>query len=96
MVLTESAGQTTITITTSYPSKAARDAALETGATSGMDQGFAKLDACCGPCSDRKKERSRRRVAASARAAGTKRNRDAMLRYGIIAAKGVRRLGGRH
>jgi len=44
MVLTESAGQTTITITMSHPSKAARDAALETGATSGMDQGFAKLD----------------------------------------------------
>ena len=44
MVLTESAGQTTITITMSYPSKAARDAALETGATSGMDQSFAKLD----------------------------------------------------
>ena len=44
MILTESAGQTTITINMSYPSKAARDAALKTGATSGMDQGFAKLD----------------------------------------------------
>jgi uncharacterized protein YndB with AHSA1/START domain len=44
MILTESAGQTTITITVSYPSKAARDAALKTGGTSGMDQSFAKLD----------------------------------------------------
>ena len=45
MILTESAGQTTIAITVSYPSKEARDAALKTGATSGMDQSFAKLDA---------------------------------------------------
>ena len=45
MILTESAGQTTISITMSYPSKEARDAALETGATSGIDQSFAKLDA---------------------------------------------------
>jgi uncharacterized protein YndB with AHSA1/START domain len=45
MILTESAGQTTITITMSYPSKQARDAALATGATSGMDQSYARLDA---------------------------------------------------
>jgi uncharacterized protein YndB with AHSA1/START domain len=44
MVLAESGGQTTITITVSYPSKEARDAALATGGVSGMDQGFAKLD----------------------------------------------------
>jgi uncharacterized protein YndB with AHSA1/START domain len=45
LVLAESGGQTTITITVSYPSKEARDAALATGAVSGMDQSFAKLDA---------------------------------------------------
>lgn len=44
-VLTESDGQTTITITVRYPSKAARDAALQTGMKEGMDQGFARLDA---------------------------------------------------
>jgi uncharacterized protein YndB with AHSA1/START domain len=44
-VLTESDGQTTITITVRYPSKEARDAALQTGMKEGMDQGFARLDA---------------------------------------------------
>ena len=44
IVLTESAGKTTITLTISYPSKAARDAALETGMKGGMDQSFARLD----------------------------------------------------
>ena len=48
MVLTELAGQTTITITVTYPSMEARDAALQTGMKSGMDQGFAKLDALLG------------------------------------------------
>ena len=44
MVLTESEGQTTITITVRYPTKEARDAALKTGMKEGMDQGFAQLD----------------------------------------------------
>jgi uncharacterized protein YndB with AHSA1/START domain len=43
--LTEIDGQTTITITMSYPSKAARDAALKTGMKEGSDQSFVKLDA---------------------------------------------------
>ena len=44
MVLTESGGLTTITITVQYPSVEARDAALRTGMKSGMDQSFARLD----------------------------------------------------
>jgi uncharacterized protein YndB with AHSA1/START domain len=44
LVLTESAGQTTITLTISYPSKEARDAALRTGMKDGSDQSFARLD----------------------------------------------------
>jgi uncharacterized protein YndB with AHSA1/START domain len=44
MVLTETGGLTTITITVRYPSKQARDAALKTGMKSGMDQSFARLD----------------------------------------------------
>jgi uncharacterized protein YndB with AHSA1/START domain len=44
MVLTETGGLTTITITARYPSKEARDAALKTGMKSGMDQSFARLD----------------------------------------------------
>jgi uncharacterized protein YndB with AHSA1/START domain len=44
MVLTETDGLTTITITVRYPSKEARDAALKTGMKEGMDQGFARLD----------------------------------------------------
>jgi uncharacterized protein YndB with AHSA1/START domain len=44
VVFTESLGQTTITITVRYPSKEARDAALQTGMKEGMDQGFARLD----------------------------------------------------
>jgi uncharacterized protein YndB with AHSA1/START domain len=44
MVLTESGGLTTITITIQYPSKEARDAALKTGMKTGMDQSFARLD----------------------------------------------------
>lgn len=44
LVLTESAGKTTITLTITYPSKSARDAALGTGMKSGMDESFARLD----------------------------------------------------
>ncbi len=44
LVLTEQAGQTTITLTVKYPNKDARDAALKTGMKDGMDQGFARLD----------------------------------------------------
>ena len=44
MILTETGGLTTITITARYPSKEARDAALKTGMKEGMDQGFARLD----------------------------------------------------
>jgi len=44
LVLSESGGQTTITMTIAYPSKEARDAALQTGMKEGMDQGFARLD----------------------------------------------------
>ena len=44
LVLTESGGRTTITMTIAYPSKEARDAALQTGMKEGMDQGFARLD----------------------------------------------------
>jgi len=44
MVLTETEGLTTITITVRYPTKEARDAALKTGMKEGMDQGFARLD----------------------------------------------------
>ena len=45
VVLTEAGGQTTITTTVTYPSREARDAALQTGMKEGMDQGFARLDA---------------------------------------------------
>jgi uncharacterized protein YndB with AHSA1/START domain len=48
MVLTESGGQTTITITVLYSSREARDAALQTGAKSGMNQAFARLDTLLG------------------------------------------------
>lgn len=40
----ESGGRTTITLTITYPSKEARDAALKTGMKEGMDQGYARLD----------------------------------------------------
>lgn len=45
VVFTEAAGHTTITLTVRYPSRDARDAALQTGMKEGMDQGFARLDA---------------------------------------------------
>jgi uncharacterized protein YndB with AHSA1/START domain len=44
LVLTESGGRTTVTLTILYPSKEARDAALETGMKSGMDESFERLD----------------------------------------------------
>ncbi len=44
VVFTEASGQTTITLTITYPSKEAREAALQTGMKEGMDQGFARLD----------------------------------------------------
>lgn len=44
MVLTESLGQTTITLTIAYPSQAARDAALQTGMKEGMELSFKRLD----------------------------------------------------
>lgn len=37
-------GHTTITLTISYPSKEARDAALKTGMKDGMESSFARLD----------------------------------------------------
>ena len=44
LLLTESGGKTTITLTITYVSKAARDAALETGMADGMEQSFVRLD----------------------------------------------------
>ena len=44
LILSEKNNQTTITLTILYPSKEARDAALQTGMKEGMDQGFARLD----------------------------------------------------
>jgi uncharacterized protein YndB with AHSA1/START domain len=45
VVFTEAGGRTTISLTVTYPSREARDAALQTGMKEGMDQGFARLDA---------------------------------------------------
>jgi uncharacterized protein YndB with AHSA1/START domain len=44
LVLTEEGGQTTVTLTLTYPSKEARDAALETGMKGGMEESFARFD----------------------------------------------------
>ena len=44
LVLTESGGRTTIALTVTYPDKAARDAALQTGMKDGMDNSFANLE----------------------------------------------------
>jgi uncharacterized protein YndB with AHSA1/START domain len=44
LILSEKNNQTTITLTILYPSKEARDAALQTGMKEGMDEGFARLD----------------------------------------------------
>jgi uncharacterized protein YndB with AHSA1/START domain len=48
LVLEESAGHTTITLTVRYPSREARDAALKTGMKDGMDQSYANLDRLLG------------------------------------------------
>jgi uncharacterized protein YndB with AHSA1/START domain len=48
LVLTEEKGRTTVTITVLYPSKEARDAALETGMKEGMEEGFERLEAYLG------------------------------------------------
>lgn len=45
MVLTESGGRTTTTLTIAYPSREARDAALKTGMTDGSERSFIRLDA---------------------------------------------------
>lgn len=45
VVLTESGGLTTITLTVTYPSKEARDAALKTGMKDGAEASYARLDA---------------------------------------------------
>lgn len=45
MVLTESEGRTTTTLTIAYPSREVRDAALKTGMTDGSERSFARLDA---------------------------------------------------
>ena len=44
VVFSEDAGKTTITTTILYPSKDARDAALETGMKEGADQSYGRLD----------------------------------------------------
>ncbi|APV48246.1 hypothetical protein BWI17_00275 [Betaproteobacteria bacterium GR16-43] len=44
VLFTEAGGKTTITLTVSYPTKAARDAALATGMKDGMDPSFARFD----------------------------------------------------
>lgn len=43
-VLTEQGGKTTITMTLRYESKEARDTVVKSGATSGMEMGYARLD----------------------------------------------------
>ena len=44
MVLTEQAGKTAMTMTVLYASIAARDGALKSGMTGGMDDSYARLD----------------------------------------------------
>ena len=44
MVLTESAGRTTVTITSLFPSKEARDGMLASGMEHGMNASYARLD----------------------------------------------------
>jgi uncharacterized protein YndB with AHSA1/START domain len=44
LVLTEQGGRTTARMTIRYPSKQARDAAIQTGMQEGMDHSFARLD----------------------------------------------------
>ena len=44
LVLSEAGGKTTLTVTVLYPSREARDAALATGMTGGMAQGYDRLE----------------------------------------------------
>lgn len=44
VVFTESEGRTTITLTVTYPSKEARDAAMKTGMKDGIEVSYARLD----------------------------------------------------
>jgi uncharacterized protein YndB with AHSA1/START domain len=48
MVLAEDGGRTAMTMTVRYPSKEARDAALQTGMTDGMEMSFERLDELLG------------------------------------------------
>jgi uncharacterized protein YndB with AHSA1/START domain len=43
-LFTEQDGRTTLTMTMHFPSKAARDGAIKTGMTDGMEQSYRKLD----------------------------------------------------
>lgn len=44
MVLTENAGVTTLALTMRYESRETRDTVLQSGATAGMEMGYARLD----------------------------------------------------
>jgi uncharacterized protein YndB with AHSA1/START domain len=44
LVLTESGGKTTLTITMTFPSKDARDKGIATGMNDGMNESFNRLD----------------------------------------------------
>ena len=44
LVLSEEDGRTTMTMTIRYPSRQARDAAMQTGMKDGLTEGFARLD----------------------------------------------------
>jgi len=46
--LTEAGGMTTMTLTITYPSKAAREAATQTGMKEGMEASFARFDSVAG------------------------------------------------
>lgn len=48
LVLTEAGGRTTMTLTITYPSKEAREAALQTGMKDGMEKSFDRLDEVVG------------------------------------------------
>lgn len=48
LVLIEAEGQTTMTLTITYPSKEAREAALRTGMKDGMERSFQRLDQLVG------------------------------------------------
>jgi uncharacterized protein YndB with AHSA1/START domain len=87
MVLTESAGQTTITITMSYPSKqreTPRSRLVQR--VDGSELRQARCLAADHAVTAQKNDRVAESLAWLERR-GTKRNRDAMLRYGIIAPK---------